>query len=69
MKSQTKNLNAEVLKLDDQLNTFSMGVISKGNDLIAARKVESNIATTIEQLSNCLPVLECYSKLLRQVDV
>jgi exocyst complex component 6 len=32
-----------------------------------ARKVESNIASTIETLSLCLPVLDCYSKLLKQV--
>ena len=32
-----------------------------------ARRVEKNIAATIESLSNCLPVLQTFSKLSRQM--
>jgi hypothetical protein len=67
VRSQTNNLNSEVIGINDSLNQASAEVIDKGNELIKARKIESNIATCIEQLSNCLPVLECYSKLLKQV--
>lgn len=67
MRSQAKNLNDEVMKLDDSLSQASAGVVVKGKDLVRARQIESNIANTIDGLSDCLPVLECYSKLLRQV--
>jgi exocyst complex component 6 len=67
VRSQSKNLNHEVREIDNSINSASMGVIAKGNELIKARKVESNIANAIEGLSACLPVLECYSKLLNQV--
>ena len=67
VKSQAQSLNSEVLSLDDALKKASSGVITKGNELVKARKVEGNIANAIEGLSSCLPVLECYSKLLKQV--
>lgn len=41
--------------------------MAKGNDLIKARRVEGSVASTIEGLTHCIPVLECYTKLLRQV--
>lgn len=68
VRTQTNNLNIEVKSLNESLNQESKKIIEKGNELIKARKIESNIATCIEQLSNCLPVLECYSKLLKQVN-
>lgn len=67
VKSQAQGLNQEVQALDEGLAKASGGVIAKGNDLVKARKVEGNIAGAIEGLSSCLPVLECYSKLLKQV--
>lgn len=67
VRSQAKNLNEEVTMLDDALGKASAGVLSKGKDLVRARQIESNIANAIAGLSNCLPVLECYSKLIRQV--
>lgn len=67
VRSQAKNLNSEVSLLDDSLGKISNGVLNKGNELLKARKVEGNIANAIEGLSSCLPVLECYSKLLDQV--
>ncbi|XP_053685361.1 exocyst complex component 6 [Sabethes cyaneus] len=67
VKSQAQGLNQEVQALDNGLTKASAGVIAKGNELVKARKVEGNIAGAIEGLSSCLPVLECYSKLLKQV--
>lgn len=67
VRTQTKNLNAEVINLNEALNEANQGLIKKGFDLLEARKVESNIAGTIETLSICMPVLDCYSKLLKHV--
>lgn len=64
---QAKNLNEEVLSLDTAISKESSKVLIKGQELVHARQIERNIANAIEELSNCLPVLECYSKLLRQV--
>lgn len=68
VRTQTKNLNDEVISLNEALNEANQGLIKKGFDLLEARKVESNIACTIENLSVCMPVLDCYSKLLKQVN-
>lgn len=67
VRSQAKNLNEEVLMLDEAIRSASAGVLTKGKDLVRARQIESNIANTIDGLSKCLPVLECYSKLMKQV--
>lgn len=67
VRSQAKNLNDEVMILDDGLGQASAGVIAKGKDLVRARQIESNIANTIDGMNSCLPVLECYTKLLRHV--
>lgn len=67
VRSQAKNLSKEVTTLDEALGKASADVLTKGKELVRARQVESNIANTIDGLSSCLPVLECYSKLLRQV--
>lgn len=58
----------QALHLDQELQCASNGILAKGNDLIKARKVEGNIAGAIEGLTHCIPVLECYSKLLKQVN-
>ncbi|XP_070498468.1 exocyst complex component 6 [Chironomus tepperi] len=68
VRAQTNNLNTEVISLNNALNEANQGLIKKGYELLEARKVESNIASTIETLSICMPVLECYSKLMKQVN-
>lgn len=40
---------------------------AKGEELCKARKTEHNIATAIEGLSLCLPVLTTYAKLQKQM--
>lgn len=67
VRAQTNNLNTEVNGLNKSLNEANQGLIKKGYELLEARKVEKNIASTIETLSVCMPVLDCYSKLLKQV--
>uniref|UniRef100_A0A1B0DDY8 Exocyst complex component EXOC6/Sec15 N-terminal domain-containing protein n=3 Tax=Phlebotomus papatasi TaxID=29031 RepID=A0A1B0DDY8_PHLPP len=68
VRTQTKNLNNEVLSLNESLGEVSSGLLTRGKELVRARQVEGNIANAIQSLTNCLPVLECFSKLLRQVN-
>lgn len=67
VRTQANNLNEEVFSLDTALVKESASVLTKGMELVRARQIEGNIANAIEGLSSCLPVLECYSKLSRQV--
>ncbi|XP_067003143.1 exocyst complex component 6B isoform X5 [Anabrus simplex] len=57
----------EIVQLDADLQTSVNTVVMKGEELVQARKVESNIASAIEHLSLCLPVLTTYAKLQRQM--
>lgn len=41
--------------------------IEKMEELVKERRVESNIASAIESLSLCLPVLTTYAKLQKQM--
>ena len=50
-----------------ELHDSAEKVVSRGQDLVRARRVEKNIATTIESLSMCLPVLQTLSKLSKQM--
>lgn len=67
VRSQAKKLNNEVVQLDEDLRQSAANLITKGEELVRARKVESNIAAAIENLSLCLPVLTTYAKLQRQM--
>lgn len=67
VRSQAKSLNEEVHGLDAALTQESTTVLSRGMEHVRALKIEANIANAIDGLSSCLPVLECYSKLQRQV--
>ncbi|KAJ9592812.1 hypothetical protein L9F63_015503 [Diploptera punctata] len=60
-------LQSEVVDIDQELQGSAANVIVKGEELVQARKVESNIASAIENLSLCLPVLTTYAKLQRQM--
>ncbi|PNF21996.1 Exocyst complex component 6B [Cryptotermes secundus] len=67
VRSQAKNLNSEIVEIDQELQTSTANVLVKGEALVQARKVESNIASAIKNLSLCLPVLTTYAKLQRQM--
>lgn len=67
VKTQVKNLKTEVESLDGAIAGTSAGALEKGKELVRARQIEGNIANTIQGLTTCLPVLECFSKLLNQV--
>ena len=60
-------LQSEIVEIDQELQTSTANVLVKGEELVQARKVESNIAAAIDNLSLCLPVLTTYAKLQRQM--
>lgn len=55
------------MQLDADLQGSAASVVTKGEELVQARRVESNIATAVDNLSACLPVLTTYAKLQRQM--
>ncbi|KAK3587474.1 hypothetical protein CHS0354_003611 [Potamilus streckersoni] len=60
-------LRGEISATDESLQ-FSCGpLLKKGEELIRNRKIQKNIASAIEKLSLCLPVLEMYGKLQEQM--
>ena len=66
VRSDATQLNEEVIKIDKELRESAAKVKAKGTNLVKARRVEKNIAATIESLSLCLPVLQMFTKLNRQ---
>lgn len=58
---------SEIVEIDQELQTSTANVLVKGEELVQARKVESNMAAAIDNLSLCLPVLTTYAKLQRQM--
>ena len=67
VRSDATQLNSEVVKVDEELRSSAEKISTKGKELIKARKVERNIAATIESLSLCLPVLQMFTKLNKQI--
>ncbi|XP_020296061.1 exocyst complex component 6B isoform X1 [Pseudomyrmex gracilis] len=67
VRSQAQQLNAEILELDKRITSTSSKVIEKGEELVKARKVESNMAAAVDSLTMCLPVLAAYAKLQKQL--
>lgn len=54
-------------ELDNKLGTAAKKVTQKSEELLQARRVQSNIAVVIAQLNLWLPVLTTYAKLKRQI--
>ncbi|KAK9303921.1 hypothetical protein QLX08_004515 [Tetragonisca angustula] len=67
VRSQAQQLNAEILELDRCITATATKVIEKGEELVKARKVESNMAAAVDSLTMCLPVLAAYAKLQKQL--
>ncbi|XP_018314391.1 exocyst complex component 6 isoform X2 [Mycetomoellerius zeteki] len=67
VRSQAQQLNSEILELDKCITATSTKVIEKGEELVKARKVESNMAAAVDSLTMCLPVLAAYAKLQKQL--
>lgn len=43
-------------------------LLDRGGELVRGREIERNIASAVEKLSLCLPVMKMYSKLKNQVE-
>ncbi|RZF44474.1 hypothetical protein LSTR_LSTR002247 [Laodelphax striatellus] len=67
VRTQANKLNSEVVEIDESLQACAARLMLKGDELVQARKVENNIASAIESLSLCLPVLKTYAKLQKQM--
>lgn len=55
------------MELDKRISESISDVREKGEDLVRARKVESNIVAAVDSLTMCLPVLAAYAKLQKQL--
>uniref|UniRef100_A0A1A9UZY9 Exocyst complex component n=1 Tax=Glossina austeni TaxID=7395 RepID=A0A1A9UZY9_GLOAU len=66
VRTQAQQLALEVQTMDKSLQLVSASLIQQGNDLVKARQIESNLASAIEALKECLPALECYIKFCQQ---
>jgi len=67
VRSEATQLKKEVESIDSEVRASSVKVISGAEKLVKARTTETNIAATIEALSLCLPVLQMFSKLSKQM--
>lgn len=59
---------SEVIEIDETLQSSAASVMVKAEELVQARKVENNIASAIDNLTLCLPVLTTYAKLQKQMN-
>lgn len=60
-------LKEEIQTTNDALQKSCAPLLAKGEELIQCRRIQKNIASAIESLSFCLPVLEMYGKLKEQM--
>ncbi|XP_012286847.1 exocyst complex component 6B isoform X3 [Orussus abietinus] len=67
VRSQAEQLKVQILELDKHISATTSKVIEKREELVNARKVESNMAAAVDSLTMCLPVLAAYAKLQRQL--
>ncbi|XP_073945592.1 exocyst complex component Sec15 [Choristoneura fumiferana] len=68
VRSHAEELHAEISNVDANVKETTEGLCTRAEELIRARRVELNIAATIEKMELCLPLLTTYSKLKTQVD-
>ncbi|XP_053607699.1 exocyst complex component 6 [Plodia interpunctella] len=68
VRSHAEKLHSEISIVDSNIKESTEDLCSIAKDLIRARRVELNIAATIEKMELCLPLLTTYSKLKAQVE-
>ncbi|PZC82271.1 exocyst complex component 6 [Helicoverpa armigera] len=68
VRSHAEELHADISNVDANVTDTTDSLCAKAEELIRARRVELNIAATIEKMELCLPLLTTYSKLKSQVD-
>lgn len=67
VRSDAETLKGEVGAIDSDIQASGQAVAAKARELVKARRVERNIAATIESLSLCLPVLQMFTRLNKQM--
>ena len=67
VRAEAARLKAEVISVDEDIRKSAAKVALRADELVKARRVERNIAATIESLSLCLPVLQMFTKLNKQM--
>jgi len=67
VRADAAKLRADVTATDQAARQTAERMATAGRDLVSARRTERNIAVTIESLSLCLPVLQMFTKLKRQM--
>ncbi|XP_039754241.1 exocyst complex component 6 [Pararge aegeria] len=68
VRSHAEELHAEISNVDANVSESTESLCTRAEELIRARRVELNIASTIEKMELCLPLLTTYSKLKTQVE-
>lgn len=68
VRSHAEELHAEISNVDANVKETTEALCIRADELIRARRVELNIAATIEKMELCLPLLTTYSKLKSQVE-
>ncbi|KAG6448977.1 exocyst complex component 6 [Manduca sexta] len=68
VRSHAEELHADISNVDANVKETTEGLCVRAEELIRARRVELNIAATIEKMELCLPLLTTYSKLKTQVE-
>uniref|UniRef100_A0A2A4JPP3 Exocyst complex component n=1 Tax=Heliothis virescens TaxID=7102 RepID=A0A2A4JPP3_HELVI len=68
VRSHAEELHADISNVDANVTDTTDSLCVKAEELIRARRVELNIAATIEKMELCLPLLTTYSKLKSQVE-
>ncbi|CAH1783134.1 unnamed protein product, partial [Owenia fusiformis] len=67
VRTDAERLKDEIQSLNSKLQSSGEEIVQKGEALIKGRKTQRNIASAIESLTMCLPVLETYGKLKEQM--
>ncbi|XP_061171334.1 exocyst complex component 6B-like [Saccostrea echinata] len=60
-------LKDEISEVNSSLQDSCKPLLTKGEELVKSRRVQRNIASAVENLTLCLPVLEMYGKLQEQM--
>ncbi|XP_011412112.2 exocyst complex component 6B isoform X2 [Magallana gigas] len=60
-------LKDEISDVNSHLQDSCEPLLTKGEELVKCRRVQRNIASAVENLTLCLPVLEMYGKLQEQM--
>eukprot|EP00117_Sycon_ciliatum_P046873 scpid40633/ scgid33527/ Exocyst complex component 6B; Exocyst complex component Sec15B; SEC15-like protein 2 len=65
--SDARKLKVKILSANDDFQEAGSKLVKNGDELIALRIIQRNIAAAMESLTFCRPVLELYAKLREQM--